>query len=78
MQIKVQQRLLKGAARLIGVSHFEADQFQRWLGLPPDKFTVVYNGASMPPIPTDFVPPIDERETILSVAGWRNIRGITA
>ena len=75
LQIKVQGGLLKEAARLIGVSHFEADQFQRWLGLPPDKFTVVYNGASLPPMPADFVAPQRDYETILSVARLERYKG---
>ena len=75
MQVKVQRGLLIGASRLIGVSQFEAKQFQEWLNLPADQFTVVYNGASLPPVPSGFTPPDDEHETILSVARLEKYKG---
>ena len=43
--------LLAAAARIIVVSHFEADDFARRLRLPPERFTVIRNGATLPPVP---------------------------
>lgn len=36
------------AARLVGVSQFEADHFSRIMGIPRLRFTVVPNGAALP------------------------------
>ncbi|TIW05770.1 MAG: glycosyltransferase family 4 protein [Mesorhizobium sp.] len=36
------------AARLIGVSEFEADFFSRRMGVPRERFAVIPNGAAMP------------------------------
>jgi glycosyltransferase involved in cell wall biosynthesis len=43
--------LLAGAARLIGVSRFEARAFRDRLGLPTRRFAVIRNGAHLPPAP---------------------------
>ncbi len=75
LQVQMQRSLYASAARLIGVSKFEAHQFQTWLGLPADQFTVVYNGASLPPIPTDYVPEKTDMETILSVGRLEKYKG---
>ncbi|TPI63653.1 glycosyltransferase family 4 protein [Mesorhizobium sp. B3-1-7] len=40
--------LVARAARLIGVSEFEADFFSRRMGLPRERFVVIPNGAAMP------------------------------
>jgi glycosyltransferase involved in cell wall biosynthesis len=40
--------LVTRAARLIGVSEFEADFFSARMGLPRERFVVVPNGAAMP------------------------------
>ena len=40
--------LVARAARLIGVSEFEADFFSARMGLPRERFVVVPNGAAMP------------------------------
>jgi glycosyltransferase involved in cell wall biosynthesis len=37
--------MLSRAAHLVGVSDFEARHFQQQLGLPPDQFSVILNGA---------------------------------
>lgn len=42
--------LLRGAARLIGVSQFEAELFRRRLHLPAARFTVIPNGAELPAV----------------------------
>lgn len=41
--------LLASAARLIGVSHFEADLFRTTLRLPRRRFVVIPNGGRLPP-----------------------------
>lgn len=48
--------LLAGAARIVVVSHFEARDFARRLRLPPERFTVIRNGATLPPVPTGLSP----------------------
>ncbi|TPL43625.1 glycosyltransferase family 4 protein [Mesorhizobium sp. B2-4-6] len=40
--------LVAQAARLIGVSEFEADFFSRRMGVPRERFVVIPNGAAMP------------------------------
>ena len=47
-QWHVLRSLFAGAAELIGVSHFEADYFQRTLHLPASRFTVIANGVTPP------------------------------
>ncbi len=48
-----QRSLLKGAAKLIGVSHFEANYFRALLRLSRKRFTVIPNGGmTLPHIPT--------------------------
>jgi glycosyltransferase involved in cell wall biosynthesis len=47
--------LLKGAAKLIGVSHFEANYFRDLLHIPQHQFTVIPNGVTLPdlqPLPS--------------------------
>ncbi|MBN8638871.1 MAG: glycosyltransferase family 4 protein, partial [Anaerolineae bacterium] len=75
LQVNLQRPLFAGAARLIGVSKFEAGQFQSWLKLPAERFTVVYNGASLPPVPIDFTPSAGATETILSVGRLEKYKG---
>jgi glycosyltransferase involved in cell wall biosynthesis len=50
MQWQLLRPLFAGAAKLIGVSHFETDYFRNLLGLPAHLFTVVPNGATLPNI----------------------------
>lgn len=73
LQAKLMRPLLASAAHLIGVSHFEADQFRGWLNLPADRFTVVPNGANLPPVPDDFVP--SGEDIILSVGRLEKYKG---
>jgi glycosyltransferase involved in cell wall biosynthesis len=47
-QWKTLRPLLASAARLIGVSRFEADYFRDTLRLPAERFTVIPNGAALP------------------------------
>jgi glycosyltransferase involved in cell wall biosynthesis len=47
-QQRALRRLFASASLLIGVSRFEANLFQKRLGLPPEKFAVVRNGSQLP------------------------------
>ena len=48
-QWSVQRTLLQGAAKLIGVSHFEANYFRTLLRLSRKRFTVIPNGGTTLP-----------------------------
>ncbi len=48
IQWRLLRPLLANASLLIGVSHFEADYFRNFLGLPANRFDVIPNGASLP------------------------------
>jgi len=48
--------LLARAAKLIGVSQFEAQHFQQHLHLPPEQFQVVPNGSNLPDVRFDDTP----------------------
>ena len=73
----VQRRLLAPltahASRLIGVSEHEATFFSRKLGLHPERFTVVPNGAALPP-PSN-PPPAVEPHLLLSVGRLERYKG---
>ena len=49
-QWQILRPLLASAERLIGVSRFEADYFRDVLHLPPQRFTVIPNGATLPTV----------------------------
>ena len=49
LQVGLLRPLARRAARLIGVSQFEAEHFSRLLGVPRSAFAVVGNGAELPP-----------------------------
>jgi glycosyltransferase involved in cell wall biosynthesis len=53
-QRAVLRPLVSRAARLIGVSKFEADFFSEKLGVPRERFVVIPNGAEMP-VPSSHV-----------------------
>jgi glycosyltransferase involved in cell wall biosynthesis len=50
--------LLRSASALVAVSPFEKDMFQDVTGLPDERFRVIQNGGSLPPLvaPTERVP----------------------
>lgn len=50
MQWKLLRPLFVGASKLIGVSRFEADYFRKLLDLPEERFAVIPNGATVPPL----------------------------
>lgn len=75
LQAKLQRPLLARSRKLIGVSRFETEQFRRWLNLPASQFTVVQNGASLPPMPEGFQPPQTDTKTVLSVGRLEKYKG---
>src|SRR5689334_10385536 len=58
MQWSLQRSLFAGAAKLIGVSRFEADYFRKTLQLPAERFAVIPNGSlsALPQNPIPVVP----------------------
>jgi glycosyltransferase involved in cell wall biosynthesis len=74
IQWRALRPLLARAQRLIGVSQFEADLFQRQLGLPREKFSVIPNGGSLPPKPSD-APTSDDAPLIISVGRLEKYKG---
>jgi glycosyltransferase involved in cell wall biosynthesis len=53
IQWQLLRPLLKDAAKLIGVSQFEASYFRDMLRIPERHFTVIPNGAAIPNLPPD-------------------------
>jgi glycosyltransferase involved in cell wall biosynthesis len=75
IQLRLLHRQLAGAKRLIAVSRFEADLFSRRLRLPPDRFSVIPNGADIPAAePTGVGGPRDP-DLILSVGRLERYKG---
>ena len=72
LQTSVLRPLLARANRLIGVSKFEAALFGERLGLPPDRFEVIPNGAQLPDVRV-----IEPRSTttVLSVGRLEKYKG---
>jgi glycosyltransferase involved in cell wall biosynthesis len=66
-QWRLQRTLLAGASRLVGVSRFEADYFRHLLQLPKEQFAVVYNGATMPIMPSE--PEMSSQQTLIISIG---------
>ena len=56
-QWRVLTPLLDRAAQLIAVSRFEATRFSNATGIARDRFTVIQNGGSLPPVPQTRVVP---------------------
>lgn len=73
-----QQSLLKPlfarAKRLIAVSSYEAQSFQRQLGLPATRFQVIPNGSNLPTLPEP-INPDPTRPLILSVGRLEAYKG---
>ena len=80
-QWRLLRPLFAHASRLIGVSRFEADLFQRLLRLPASRFTVVPNGAHVleRPASQPANAPADARpahsQTVLSVGRLERYKG---
>ena len=61
------------ASRLIGVSEYETTFFSRTMGLDPARFTLVPNGAALPP-PSDPPPEVEPR-LLLSIGRLERYKG---
>jgi glycosyltransferase involved in cell wall biosynthesis len=66
IQTRALRRQLAGARRLIAVSRFEGRLFERSLGLAPDRFTIIPNGADVGLL--DALPDPGDREAGLIVS----------
>lgn len=74
IQRQVLRPLLAHAERLVAVSGFEAEFFQKKLNLPASKFVVIPNGAKMPELSTPVT--VDTNtELILSVGRLEQYKG---
>lgn len=73
-QWRLLRPLFARAAHLVGVSRFEAESFQRLLGLPASRFTVVPNGTT--PLPAAPVSAsAGERPLVLSLGRLERYKG---
>lgn len=73
IQAQMNRPLLAGAKKLIAVSQYEAQLFQKRLGLPAEKFVVIPNGSQLPKLET--VPDPAENTLILSVGRLEKYKG---
>jgi glycosyltransferase involved in cell wall biosynthesis len=74
MQWRMLRPLLSRAERLIAVSRFEADLFQKKLGLPKEQFVIIPNGSELP-IPTSQNPRSSADTLIVSVGRLERYKG---
>ncbi len=74
VQWRALRPLLGGAARLIGVSQFEAATFRDGLGLPAERFAVIRNGAQLPQLP-DPMPTKAAGPLIVSIGRLERYKG---
>src|SRR5258708_5741922 len=74
IQWRLLRPLLNNAAKLIGVSHFEADYFRDVLQFPGDRFAVIPNGISVPKM-NDVPAPIPQQTLIVSVGRLERYKG---
>lgn len=63
------------ASHLIGVSRFEADFFSRTMGIPRDRFTVVPNGAGLPPAGPGAARPSKSEPLIIAIGRLEKYKG---
>jgi glycosyltransferase involved in cell wall biosynthesis len=75
MQWKALRPLFAGAAKLVGVSRFEADYFSTTLNLPRSRFTVISNGATMPELPHEMPAPSEAQPVIVSIGRLEHYKG---
>lgn len=73
MQWSLQRPLYAGAAKLIGVSRFEANYFREILRLPAERFAVIPNG-SLPALSPDAIPAA-RQELIISIGRLERYKG---
>ena len=74
IQWKLLRPLLANASMLIGVSQFEVDYFRDLLYLPPQKFTVIPNGGTLPSL-AYLLPRISTQSLIVSVGRLERYKG---
>lgn len=74
IQWLAQRSLYAHAAKLIGVSRFEAEYFRQILNLPPHLFTVIPNGGVLPDTGL-FAPAAVNQDLILSVGRLERYKG---
>lgn len=74
-QWRLQGPLYAHAKRLIGVSQFEAQQFQRLLHLPSNRFIVIQNGGNLPQVAERKQLAPDEDPLIVSVGRLERYKG---
>ena len=75
IQLRALRPQLAGAERLIAVSRFEAQLFEKSLGLPGERFAVIPNGADVSTAGPMSDPVIRERDLILSVGRLERYKG---
>lgn len=71
-QFRILSPLLRRAARLVGVSLYEARRFEEILGLPAGAITVIRNGGSLPPVRGEVTP---EPGLVVSVGRLERYKG---
>jgi len=74
LQWSLLRPLLADASALIGVSHFEAKYFQTFLRLPAEKFVVIPNGSTLPPVPS-LQSPGENHTLIVSIGRLERYKG---
>ena len=75
MQWHTLRPLFAGAAKLIGVSQFEADYFRSLLSLPEQRFSVIPNGASVFELPQSLPPQPADQTLIISIGRLERYKG---
>jgi glycosyltransferase involved in cell wall biosynthesis len=73
-QWKMFRPLLAHSERLIGVSQFEAKYFSEVLHLPSERFRVIPNGATLPPV-SSLLPDTGDRTLIVSLGRLERYKG---
>lgn len=66
---------LRSCRRLIGVSHYEIEYFQRALGLAHERFVYIPNGGQLPPVGTVAYPRNDGIRRVVSVGRLERYKG---
>ena len=74
IQWRAQRSLFAHAAKLIGVSRFEAEYFRQILKLPPHLFTIIPNGGALPDI-SQFAPATPNQDLIISAGRLERYKG---
>lgn len=77
LQRRALRPLLAGARRLVAVARFEVEHYGRELGLGPERFVVIPNGAELPAPPASRAAesPVDRGTLIASVGRLERYKG---